>query len=342
MHFKNNINFLRGLVLNKLFNISTPLNVMFLITNKCNLKCSYCDIPLRNQQELTTDEILKIVDNMASAGTQRLSLLGGEPLLRTDIGEIISRAKKHGMYVNIDSNGLLVKENLDVITKLDLIILSFDGEKKVHDVNRGKGSYEKVVEALEITPGYTKVMSLTLLNKKNIQSVPFILKKARELKFTTLFQVPYHPEGVGSDSLSHLAADQEYREVFRYLLNEKKQGAPIASTTSYLKCLLNWPDYYKSHSTEKTLDCGKCFAGKLFCVMDVNGDLYTCCNYMGSISPPNALELGFEKAFNRLGENLPGCKSCIGGAALESNLVFSPNLKAIWEWHLNTPQVKSN
>lgn len=323
-----------------LFNKNTPLDVMLSVTNRCNLHCRYCDIPLRNQREMTTEEIFALLDQLAKAGTQRLSLWGGEPLLREDIRHIINYAKKKKFYVNIDSNGYLVPEKINEIKKLDFIILSLDGEEKVHDANRQPGSYKKVMEAIKIATKVMPVFTLTVLTKYNIHSAWFILDKARELGFLPMFQIPYHPSGLSSDHNLY-ASDKEYKDAFRFLLKEKRKGNLTASSSEYLRYLTNWDDYHQPARAYKTKFDPTCWAGRLFCNIDTDGSLYPCPLFITKIKAPNILVDGFMPAFNKLVELDLDCEACLGHCCLEANLVFSLHIKTIWEWiRITSPGIK--
>lgn len=316
----------------RLWGRKTPLSVMFSVTNRCNSKCLYCDIPLRRQQELSTRQALELIDAMGCGGVQKLSLWGGEPLLRNDIGTLIERAKANGMIVNIDSNGYLVPQKLNEIRHLDFIILSFDGEKEFHDRNREPGSYERFFNAMKAIDGRIPVWSLTVLTKHNIHSVDFIVGKAREYGFRTMFQVPYHPTGIGSQA-SHadlLAGPDEYQAVFRHLIELKKDGAPIISSTRYLHAVSSWPFFPNATSLELTEGMPRCCAGTLFCNIDTNGDMFPCSPMINHMAPLSALELGFKDAFSAL--PTPPCRSCLSACSVEANLVFSFDRLSILEW----------
>src|SRR3989338_9511571 len=118
MRLKNIIKIGIGVLYARLLNRRTPLNVMLSVTNRCPSRCSYCNIPNRNQRELTTTQIFHLIDELRKNGTQRLGLWGGEPLLREDIGQIIDYAKEKGMFVTMDSNGYLVPEKTDKLKNL--------------------------------------------------------------------------------------------------------------------------------------------------------------------------------------------------------------------------------
>jgi len=69
------------------------LNLRISLTQRCNLKCVYChregQFPGSVMPEMTTDEVLRIARTAASLGMTRIKLTGGEPLLRSDIVEVV-------------------------------------------------------------------------------------------------------------------------------------------------------------------------------------------------------------------------------------------------------------
>ena len=68
-------------------------NLRISLTQRCNLKCVYChregQFPGSTLPEMTTDEVLRITRMAVSLGVARIKLTGGEPLLRSDIIDIV-------------------------------------------------------------------------------------------------------------------------------------------------------------------------------------------------------------------------------------------------------------
>jgi len=330
MKFRQNIAMGLGVLRGKFLSQNVPLSVMLSVTNRCNSKCRYCDISSRKQKEMSTSEMLNLIEQMSAGGVKKLSLWGGEPLLRDDIGAIITKAKDRGMCVNIDSNGYLVPEIFETIKDLDFIIFSFDGEKKQHDHNREPGAYDKLFRAIEFIDGRIPVWTLTVLTKYNIGSVDFILQKAREYRFKALFQVPYHPLPLGSAE-DLLASADEYAKVFSGLARLKKGNSQVISSSRYLNAVSKWGFFPGTTSEFRPQHFPECWAGRMFCNIDTNGDMYTCSPRIGlHKQPPNVLKYGFAESFRRLKKS--GCQSCVSGCSLETNFVFSLNIKSIREW----------
>ncbi|MBL7206888.1 MAG: radical SAM protein, partial [Candidatus Aenigmarchaeota archaeon] len=136
--------------------------VYFRVTPFCNLKCIICDDwkPEKHKERrllenmLTKDEYIKIIDDLADFGVQRLQFGGGEPLVRKEIFDIINYAKSKGLPTRILTNGYLLSK-MDVAKKLsegiDEVWVSLDGPNpETHDLERGvKGCFENVVKGIE-------------------------------------------------------------------------------------------------------------------------------------------------------------------------------------------------
>ena len=122
-----------------------PQYVQWICTYKCNFKCPHCGTAAgtAREDELKTDEILKAVDSLSELGWKIFSVTGGEPLLRGDIFEVLSHAKKKGMAIGIVTNGYVTEEYAEQLrnVKLDSVLVSIDGYAANHEKIRGaKGS----------------------------------------------------------------------------------------------------------------------------------------------------------------------------------------------------------
>src|SRR5262249_48471331 len=89
-----------------------PSLVSWNLTRRCNLRCPHCYMEggKAAANELTTDECLRVLDELAALGTEMVILTGGEPLLRRDVYEIARAASHDGMWVVMGTNGVLVTD----------------------------------------------------------------------------------------------------------------------------------------------------------------------------------------------------------------------------------------
>ncbi len=89
-----------------------PFTVLWELTHRCNLKCVMCYNVPRAQPELSTAEGLDILEQLAAAGTLRLTLTGGEILTRPDFFTLAEQARALGFALDLKTNGTLLTPEL--------------------------------------------------------------------------------------------------------------------------------------------------------------------------------------------------------------------------------------
>ncbi len=134
--------------------------VIWNLGRRCNLRCRHCYTDSADRSysgELTTAEVLEVMQDLRAFGVPALILSGGEPLLRPDIFEIARAAKSMGFYVGLSSNGTLIDEsNIDAIceAEFDYVGVSLDGIGDVHDrIRRMPGAYERALSGMRVCRG---------------------------------------------------------------------------------------------------------------------------------------------------------------------------------------------
>lgn len=307
-----------------------PVNVMVSVTDRCPSRCTYCQIPERGRPDLTTEQWKELLRQMRSAGTQRIGVWGGEPLMRRDIVELCEYAQSLGMYVSVDSNGYLLPARSELLDHIDHLVLAFDGPREAHDANREQGSFDKVTKAMETAAGRTRLWTITVLTRNNIGHLDYIMDTAGKYGFLTTFQTLHHNEKLGGDTSGLMPTREEYAEALDKLLKMKRDGAPIANSSRYLRSLAEWPDFSATR-LERAFHGVSCRAGRMYCNIDVDGRVYPCSLLIG-IYPEaeNALEVGFAEAFRAAGE-LP-CQACTASCYTEYNYLYSLSIPVALEW----------
>lgn len=133
------------------------------LTDQCNLRCGYC-MPadvfhsgypfLKNSEQLSFEEIVRVVQVFVACGGKKVRLTGGEPLLRKDIPELVSSLKDiEGLEeVALTTNGLLLPKYAGELVEagLDRITLSLDAlDDAVFQKMSGRGvGVERVLEGM--------------------------------------------------------------------------------------------------------------------------------------------------------------------------------------------------
>ncbi|MFH6934978.1 GTP 3',8-cyclase MoaA [Flavobacterium sp. FlaQc-30] len=128
------------------------------LLEKCNLRCTYCmpadGIALSPKASLmTAEEIFSIAETFVKNGVDKIRLTGGEPLLRKDFPEIVSKLASLDISLSITTNGILIDRHIAVLKqfKIKKINLSLDTliSSKFHAVTL-RNQFEKVIDNLHL------------------------------------------------------------------------------------------------------------------------------------------------------------------------------------------------
>ncbi len=119
------------------------------VTLRCNLRCVMCTT-CYDSPELTTRELTGLLDEAADMGVRVFNPLGGEPLVREDLEEVIAHAVARGMFVTLTTNGTLLRPEraarLAALPPSRLHVnLSLDGDADAHDRVRGHGAFARAM-----------------------------------------------------------------------------------------------------------------------------------------------------------------------------------------------------
>ena len=170
-----------------------PLRYFLELTYRCNLNCPYCYVGSeRNKKELTTSEWKKVIDQLPFYSIA--TLVGGEPLIRTDFIDIFSyAAQKLINKVHVVSNGILINDEIIkafIKHKLLLLSVSLDGYGINHDKNRGNaGIFDKIISNLENLKSKRKNQMIdikTTVLENNLDDLPKLYKLCCDMDFEFL------------------------------------------------------------------------------------------------------------------------------------------------------------
>lgn len=134
-----------------------PRSVHLMVTDICNLRCHMCQYAYSEAPEYQLNrnghmapEVLKEIVRTVP-GSPIFALSGGEPLLHPQIGILIAEIKRNGHVCTLTTNGWLLEKKAELICKsdLDVLIVSIDGTKDIHDTIRGKDSFARAVAGIE-------------------------------------------------------------------------------------------------------------------------------------------------------------------------------------------------
>ena len=137
--------------------LRAPVSVVWSLSYGCNLRCKHCyqNASRPSPDELTLEEQLGVVDQMAHAGVAMIVLSGGEPLTNPHLSKLIERIRAYDIAISIDSNGVLMDRAMVESLKragVASVELSLDSiDPSAHDRFRGlDGAFEKTLNALDL------------------------------------------------------------------------------------------------------------------------------------------------------------------------------------------------
>ncbi len=288
----------------KPISLVAPFLVVWDFTHKCNLRCKHCysNSGAVEEDELTTEQALAVVDQLADAHVTALAFSGGEPLTRKDFFEVARHAADRGLYVSLASNGtLLTKENVQKIkdAKVNYIDISIDGATaKTHDDFRGvPGAFEKAITGLKnCVDADICTCIATTVGKNNMTELPAIIDLAEQMHVERFTYFNFIPTGRGKEHQDQDLSAKEREDVMRYLMNRMSAGCKttILATAPQLarvalqcqgsqgtgEVTLALAHMQTVKVTKKAVPLGEfiggCGAGRLYCSISPQGNVHPC------------------------------------------------------------------
>jgi cyclic pyranopterin phosphate synthase len=160
------------------------------LTENCNLSCTYCKPEgciSKKQDQMTKEEVISIVGEMAKVGIKKVRFTGGEPLLREDITEIISEvAKMDGINdIALTTNGVLLEGKAMRLKKAGLtrVNISLDTLKEDRYKEIAGGELKRVLKGIESAEKeglYPVKLNIVLINGFNSDEIENFVNLTKE------------------------------------------------------------------------------------------------------------------------------------------------------------------
>jgi len=141
----------------KAYKLGRPSDVIWNITNRCNLLCDHCYMAADGHvrpDELSDEEAITLVHQMGERGLPALFLSGGEPMMRKNFWEILELARSYDIRVTVSTNCTLMDREAAKRLRgagIDWIATSLYGPDEFHDAMvRVPGTRKRVIEAIKV------------------------------------------------------------------------------------------------------------------------------------------------------------------------------------------------
>ena len=282
-----------------------PLWLLAELTYRCPLQCPYCSNPVdiaRYNNELSTDEWIKVLRDARSMGAMQLGFSGGEPLVRRDLEELVTEARRLGYYSNLITSGVGMDADRVAAFReagLDHIQISFQASSQdLNDFLGGTSSFEhkRAMARAVKAQGYPMVLNV-VLHRRNIDAIEDIILMCRELQadFVELASTQYY--GWSRINLDALLPTRE--QLTRAEAVARKYQAQFKDE---MKVIYVVPDYFE----ERPKACMNGW-GSIFLTIAPDGSALPChaAASLPGMSFPNVKDLSIKEiwehsdAFNR-------------------------------------------
>lgn len=164
-----------------------PTSAFLQLSDRCNHACVHCYQVHGERGELSTEEVKKVIDDLAASGVLFLTLSGGEITLRSDLLELVEHARRLRFAVRIFTNAYLVDDEMArrfaELAVLDVNVSVYSADPAVHDaVTQLPGSFERTLAGIKALRrhGVAVVFKLTIMNV-NAASYRGVIDLAKEL-----------------------------------------------------------------------------------------------------------------------------------------------------------------
>lgn len=319
-----------------------PLDVEFRVNWKCNFRCKMCGLedyaqaaPERNRELLSTEDVMRLFDELKQLGCKSITLSGGEPTLRHDLVSVVEYAsQKCGFRVYINTNASRAhNEKLDEFVRAGVTGFTFSMDSPlpaIHDeIRLCPGSHQKIVNAMrylrdgrERGSHNVRVFINCVVMKQNIATLDAFIHLYKQVPFDNLNFVP---ASINTTWDEWTAQDKGLRASVEEAWHFKKIIMPRFAAA-------DWPLVVKDpfgdtdDEIERNLHVefagneAPCYAPFVHTVVQNNGDLIPCCYAPDSFRVGNVKELGFaavweSEGYNQIRADLkkhlyPMCASC--------------------------------
>lgn len=216
------------------------------LTFRCNLACEHCSVHsspwVDNSRDLTTEECMKVIDQMADLNVAVALLTGGEVLIRPDALQIFQALVDRGIKVGLETNGIHYPPGFFQLARefqarnMFVMTISLDGgTRETHERLRGPHSFERTVRGLRaLKENGIHFDVQCVLNGSNVETIPDLYRLANELspECETLDWAVLSPIGRGIGLVQELGlGPQDLSRIFELVA----QGKPTFPGTTNVK-----------------------------------------------------------------------------------------------------------
>jgi MoaA/NifB/PqqE/SkfB family radical SAM enzyme len=219
-----------------------PHTIDFAVTSRCPYHCPHCSYGKRKKEDLSTNEILTVIEEIKDLGTAILGITGGEPMIRSDLEKIVYACSPELSTIlyttGFNFSKKRVKELYDA--HIDSVIIGIDStDTIIQDEVRGeKGSLELGIQALQLCSEmgiYTGINTIATRERINNGELERIYDLACLLNVGELrLNFPIATgQWAGCTNKQLKAEELDLLKSIRKRLNKKRSGPIVTTLAEY-------------------------------------------------------------------------------------------------------------
>ena len=283
-----------------------PIYVKIKLTWRCNLRCQMCNVWRQDREDrLTLPIIQALAGELAALGTDKIHLSGGEALLRPDLPEVIAAFARHGMRVNLTTNGTLLSQEMSTRlaeSGIRNVSISLDGATPaVHDDLRGKGNWKRTLRGIRNLRRAAKharrkihIRINTLITRRNYQDLAQIPEIAYHAGADRLTLIPVD-DPTGRLRLNKTRIRTYNEEVAPFLAHQALAYGMIEEVSQaypFGREKAGWELSKAGLYALGLYEAQPCYMPWIHAMVDPKGNIYPCCTMRGAEALGNMVKAG--------------------------------------------------
>jgi MoaA/NifB/PqqE/SkfB family radical SAM enzyme len=294
------------------------------INARCNLNCRFCEHWRYEGREMSTPEILRMLEEARSFGMGVYNAWTVEPLLREDLPAILKYAKKLGLLTSLVTNGRLLFKRARELSHLDYLSVSVDGIESYRDL-RGtdiRGILDGIAAAKEMG---LEVLINCVISSKNLHELTELVHLAESMEVWISFEPIHETPGIEKGTWDELGIRDLplYERAIDEVIELKREGGPIINSVTYLKMIKGLRPSFRCHASDIILHVAP------------DGTVENC-RFWGT--PLGHVSQGIPEVWRASGEErrriARDCSGCLFFGYAENSLLYDmvPEVMARYQW----------
>lgn len=265
----------------------TPIHIQIEPTTKCNLRCPSCRRieVIKHPKNMSLEEFKTIIETIQP---KKITLSGqGEPLLNSQITEMIKYAKSMGSSINMTTNGTLLKERAEEIFEsgLDLFGVSIDAPDRESYIRiRGGDYFGSIIEGIKeivnlkrrLNRKYPKIRTCFVIQGKNTEKLVEFIRLSSEIDADAILFQPLEFTG-DNKTKNDLIGDMTYQDTKEKLKKALKVAKEVNIPTNLEGIIKGFEKHWNKLEFRQEID-RKCIFPWFSTYITVDGSLMVCCS----------------------------------------------------------------